>query len=92
MYFEEPAYAGSLKARWSDQANDHMKDRSALYGRLLDAVWFDVNRTAVHELGHTLGIDDLSGTPHMGVMSNIVTWQVPTGDDYSYLEQIYLAR
>ena len=91
MFFEEPAWlvepdGTEWRLYWTDNAALNWTQAVPF---LPNHRWYHVKPTAIHELGHTLGLPDLNGTPHRGVMSNPLNWPGITSEDQDYLLQIY---
>ena len=89
LIFEEPAWLGYLRIRWTNVANDH---NQYVPGTRRTQKWKYVGVVMVHEFGHTLGLkdglDELT-RPVQGVMSNPDRYMSITQAEIDYLLKIY---
>ena len=82
---ENPAYAHGGRVYWTGVPSWNDTTRGGLYYRYLPS-------TVLHELGHTIGLDDLriAGGRYAGmVMDKAEAHQVLTDRDIAYLLQVY---
>ncbi len=89
VYLEVPAaiVGVALPVEWTDDSSQHNK---LIQGRL----HFFALSTALHELGHALGLDDLYGDGYGDVYDDYLMGSpgvltVVPATDLSYLKQVY---